>query len=483
MITKITDQNEKIKFHPSLDIQNNTLVLGFRIMDENNKENNLYIIKKDGALFTTDKGVLTIGGGKFVVEEKDRLLVRLSQKWSVDGLNEYMESYSNPLSKLTSESGLFNELKNLIKDHIEMEEEADYSILTAWIIGTYFFPSFAAYPYIHIKAPKGSGKSQCLKLIQQTAFNAVKARATLPALRDTVDAQRGTFIMDQADILNKINMEDFLDILTDSYKRGGGSVRKMAKNAKSNWVVEEFDAYSPKVFGSIRQLPEDLRDRCIEIPLFKSNKNYPDIDEESQVWKTIRGKLYAFLIENFALTAGTYQVKRLEYRESKTIFGRKLELWLPIETMLAAMYVPKEIESAKRRFIARYEFSKFEASELDIAVITTIRELMGEAEEIVLRPQEIATEIDPELFHEIKNAFMTDKQRASVVGRTIKAFNISNEKLPRTNKGERYKFIKERVQKIYNGYFATDEEKDTPIHTEEKALISQPSLSESPSVS
>lgn len=34
-------------------------------------------------------------------------------------------------------------------------------------------------------------------------------------------------------------MEDFLDILTDSYKRGGGDIRKMIAN-KNNWNLEEF---------------------------------------------------------------------------------------------------------------------------------------------------------------------------------------------------------------------------------------------------
>ena len=128
--------------------------------------------------------------------------------------------------------------------------------------GTYFSPIFSAFPYIHIKAPKGSGKSQCLSFLNQTAFNAVKARASLPALRDTVDSLRGTYLMDQADSLHRNNMEDFLDVLTDSYKKAGGSVRKMVQT-KNNWNLEEFEAYGPKAFASINQLPEDLRDRCI----------------------------------------------------------------------------------------------------------------------------------------------------------------------------------------------------------------------------
>ncbi|MCX6722670.1 MAG: hypothetical protein NT094_01205, partial [Candidatus Staskawiczbacteria bacterium] len=356
-IIEIIDTNEEKTFHPSLDIKDNVLVLGFRIKKEKEKEIDLFFIKTNDGYITTEKQEFTHQEQTFSIEKKKRTLSKLSQKWGVDNLNKLLEALQDPLDKF-SEIELYQKIRDNLKKYIELEEEADYTILTAWTIGTYFFPAFSAYPYIHIKAPKGSGKSQCLNLLNQTAFNAVKARASLPALRDTVDALRGTYLMDQADALNRINMEDFLDVLTDSYKRAGGSVRKMVAN-KNVWNIEEFEAYSPKAFASINQLPEDLRDRCIVIPLIRSNKNYPPINEEDAIWKEIRSGLYGFLIRQFVYVSQMYFFKETEYKLNNEIFGRPLELWLPIESILKSVYtneedgIWKEIRSGLYGFLIR----------------------------------------------------------------------------------------------------------------------------------
>lgn len=467
----IIDKNEDKTFNPSLDIKDSMLVLGFRIKNEK-KETDIFIIKTNDGIFHTEDLCFDFNEQYFSIEKKNRVLSKMSQKWSSAQVNTFLESVIDPLSKSISEINLYNKIKNSLKEYIELEEEADYIILTAWVIGTYFFPIFSAYPYIHIKAPKGSGKSQCLNFLNQTCFNAVKARASLPALRDTVDSLRGTYLMDQADALHRNNMEDFLDILTDSYKRGGGSIRKMIAN-KKGWDMEEFEAYSPKAFASIRELPEDLRDRCIVIPLIRSNKNYPQINEESNIWREIRSELYVLLISQFVFFEGNYKLKNLNYKESNEIFGRKLELWLPIETTLKSMFVNnEEIESAKKRFLSRYEFASYQTSEIEVAILETIINLLNDKQEIILRPKEIATEIDTELFDEDdKFVFASQKQKATIVGRAINKFNLATQKLARDSYGERYLFTKEHLDKIYQGYFnQKKEDSDTPTCTNENYI-------------
>jgi hypothetical protein len=284
----IIDKNENKTFHPSVDIKDNVLVLGFRIKKEGDKETDLFIVKTTDTFQTIEDPYFEYGGQTYSIDKKKRLLSKLSQKWGADSLNTFVELSRDPLYKTIKPHEVYEKIKEKLKRHVELENEADYILLSAWIIGTYFFPSFGAYPYIHIKAPKGSGKSQCLNFLSQTAFNAVKARASLPALRDTVDALRGTYLMDQADALHRPHMEDFLDVLTDSYKREGGGVRKMVQT-KNEWKLEEFDAYSPKGFASINQLPEDLRDRCIVVPLIRSGKNYAPVDSEDIFGKKFVG--------------------------------------------------------------------------------------------------------------------------------------------------------------------------------------------------
>jgi hypothetical protein len=267
-------------------------------------------------------------------------------------------------------------------------------------------------------------------------------------------------------------MEDFLDVLTDSYKRAGGSVRKMVQN-KNGWDLEEFEAYGPKAFASINQLPEDLRDRCIVVPLIRSNKNYPPVNEENNIWREIRSELYILLISQFIFFESTYLLKTSEYKENNAIFGRKLELWLPIETVLRSVFTnEEEIESAKKRFLSRYEFASYQTSEIEVAVIETIILLMEDKQEIILRPKEIALKINTELFDEDdKFTFANQKQKSTIVGRAINKFNLATQKLGRDSQGERYLFSKEQIEKIYQGYFNQKTEVlDTPTCTTEISI-------------
>ncbi len=479
----IIDKNENKGFHPSVDIQDNVLVLGFRIRKEGEKETDLFIVKTINGLRTTEESYFEHEGISYSIDKKKRLLARLSEKWGVDNLNAFIEQLSDPLYKAQNPYLVYQKIKEKLERLVELEDKADYTLLTAWIIGTYFFPSFGAYPYIHIKAPKGSGKSQCLNFVWNTAFNAVKARASLPALRDTVDALRGTYLMDQADALHRPQMEDFLDVLTDSYKRDGGSARKMVQ-IKNEWKLEEFDAYGPKGFASINQLPEDLRDRCIVVPLIRSSKNYSPVDKGDIFWKDIRGQLYVALINNYLGIESTYILKRVGYRDNKEIYGRRLELWLPIEVVLGEFLVPEEeIEMAKQRFLSRYEFAVYQTSDIEVAVIDTILSMMKGKNEITLRPKEIAPKIDTELFDpDDKFTFMTQKQRSSMVGRSITKFNLSSQKLPRDSQGEKYLFTREHVEKVYQGYFESKKE-DTQTYTEEKVLETKGLLDDLVSVS
>jgi hypothetical protein len=470
-INKKIDYFEDLMFHPSLDIKNKILVLGFRIKPEKDKEENIFLIASEKSIQITNENYFVVDGISYQINTKNRRPSKLSKQWNMEEMQKTYDAISTgtPSSfEIVKAKEVFDMLKGLIKDHLDLDD-IDYTLLTVWTIGTYFFPTFSAYPYLHIKAPKGSGKSQCLNLLKETCFNAVKARASLPALRDTVDSLRGTYLMDQADALHRNNQEDFLDILTDSYKRGGGDIRKMIADKGKNWNLEEFQAYGPKGFASISQLPEDLRDRCLVIALTKSKKNYKPLDEEDLIWKEIRGCIYKFLITNFIEVASLYGIKSSHYRANPDpkIIGRQLELWLPLEVMMFSLGVSEEEqEKAKERFKSRYGFSESQANDLERSVIETVLEIFEDKTEIIFSPKEISEKIDDLLFEEKDGFHSSAKQKSAQVGRIINKFNLSSQKLPRNNKGERYLFKKEQVQKVFDGYLGIKTEvEDTPTYT------------------
>lgn len=459
--------------HPSLDIKDGILVLGFRYRAKPDEEQELYLTVKDGNITYHTEKSFEHKEKRYFFEKRKGKLIRLEERWSITGLNQFLNDYANlKTNSNQNPKEIFEEIKRLAKKYIELEQEIDYSIIAAWIIGTYLFPVFSAYPFLNIKAPKRSGKSQCLNFLNQLCFNAVKARPTLAALGDTVDSLRGTYLIDQADSLDRKGGEELLDILTDSYKKRGGKRRVINFDKAKTREVLEYETYSPKVFASIKELPEDLRDRCFIVPLVRSQKNFPDPDDENENWQEIRGKLYKCLMTNYASVATNYAVRKTEYRRKPDIAGRELELWLVIEIMLLSLGAYDEIELAKKRFLSQYGFSEYEPSELEEEVVKSILSQFQENTEIVLSPKEISEVISSEAFLDKD----TPKQRAAKVGWAIKKFNLASEKKPRTKKGICYLFEKTKVENLYNTYFKTTDEHTLPTPNQENSLLNTEKL-------
>jgi len=450
--------------HPSIDIKDGILALGFRYRSEPDKEQELFLTIKDGIIEIHTEGSLEYKGKRYFFEKGKRKLIRIEERWSIAGLNQFVNDYNDLKADSIKPRDIFEKIKQLVKKYIELERDIDYSIIAAWAIGTYFSPIFSAYPFLNIKAPKRSGKSQCLNLLTQLCFNAVKARPTLAALGDTVDSLRGTYLIDQADSLERKGGEELLDILTDSYKKNGGKRRVINFDKAKSREILEYETYGPKVFASIRELPEDLRDRCFIVPLVRSQRNFPDPDDENEDWREIRGELYKFLITSYSNVNANYAVQKTRYKQRPDITGRELELWLVVEIMLQSLGADGEIELAKKRFLSQYGFSEYEPSELEEEVIKSIINQLQENTEIVLSPKEISETIDPEAFQDKD----TPKQRAAMVGWAIKKFNLASEKKARTKKGTCYLFEKTKVENLYRTYFKTADE-PTP-HTPDEII-------------
>jgi hypothetical protein len=440
--------------HPSLDIKNGVLVLGFRYRFNQKEEKKIFFIAHDGIVRISEDDLFEANSIRYFVDAKKRMLARLEDRWGLTDAKTFLDDQTSvTASCYPKPSELFAEIINLLKRFIELEEETDYALVAAWITGTYFFPLFSAYPFLHIKAPKRSGKSQLLGLLRQLCFNAVKARPSLAALSDTVDSLRGTYLIDQADSIGRKGNEDLLDILADSYKKGGGKRRVVEFSKDKARSVTEFETYAPKAFASIKELPEDLRDRCLIVSLMRSAKNFPDANEGDELWKRMRGKLYRHLIDSFTNLESFYILKKAESKTNETMIGRHLELWLPLEAILTNCGTNNEkIIEARQRFLSWYGFAEYEPSEIEEAVVVALmKQFENGASDTVFSPQDIAELVPDDLFPASK----TPAQRASSVGWVVKKFNLATDKLSRSGKGNRYRFEKTKVEKVWGRYFAS----------------------------
>ena len=300
-------------------------------------------------------------------------------------------------------------------------------------------------------------------MLLQVCCNAVKARPTFAALSDTVDALRGTYLIDQADALSRRQNEDLLDILTDSYKRGGGKRRLRGQDKRGQWRTIEQETYSPKTFASIKDLPEDLRDRCLIVPLIRSQQNFLAPDEETEDWQTIRGHLYRLLLAEHTTVANVYEIRKREYQRMQAVTGRELELWLPLAVLLECL-ARDELEEARQRFTAQYQFAAAKFSAFDEEVIKAVAQVLEDEERLVLAPTEVAARMDSTVFR----AGLDDIQKAAGVGRAIRRLNLASAQATRSKRTMRYVFEREKVTRISKNYL-TETPEPPPSSTSPKS--------------
>jgi len=181
---------------------------------------------------------------------------------------------------------------------------------------------------------------------------------SVAALGDTADSYRGTIISDQAHNLGN----ELINLLTDSYKQGGGKRRVIDLNGKRK--VLEFDCYCPKVFASQQSLPEDLADRTFTINMAPASKAYPCPSASKRDWVGIRTSLVELMLTQHK------DMCQLVEDFSDTEGHRFGELWLPMELVLTLCQQGlDEVEGIKSYCEQQFSQVKYELRDWDYAVV------------------------------------------------------------------------------------------------------------------
>jgi len=454
--------------HPALSLEENILTLGFQVKEYNFEEKkwetkNKYLLStysehtKEITTEIIDQNEFERNNTHYFFDvktnNKNRILPKLDSRWSEEMLKKIKwDNKVNP-------QDVYYTILSHYKAHMALEEEADYHILTSWTIMTYLFPIFKAVPYLNLKGMKGTGKTTLLDLLRLLCFNAFKERSTLATLRDKIDSERATALIDQADTrfgTNEKTLSDMLDPLVDSYKASSGVITKSVQTDK-NFVRAEYNIFGPKAFAGTKELNFDLKDRCIQIQLIKSLENLPQVDTDKSIWLETRDSLYKLAINHFFEAREIYKELQASYVDDKSIVGRNLELWIPIETILKLCKQSSEtLSNVRSSYLQKVGFSEDNLSPMENEIIKYIYSQFVLDEDRWISLKDIVTQLELMLD---KSEWENDSARAksNLAGNLLKKMNLYAER-KRTNEGYKYLFRKDRVAKVLNAYKEKDEE-------------------------
>lgn len=155
-----------------------------------------------------------------------------------------------------------------LKKYCDLKEEY-YSLITIWILGTYFHQSFPTYPYLFFNAMRGSGKTRLLNLI----CTLTRKGEVINSLTEAVLFRENNCIgIDEFEDAGKKGFENLKELLNVAYKKGG--VVKRARKIKNlegeNQEIQTFQVYRPIAMANISGMDNILGDRCIKCIVEKS---------------------------------------------------------------------------------------------------------------------------------------------------------------------------------------------------------------------
>lgn len=211
----------------------------------------------------------------FIAENKEKVKEESEEVKNEDEISK--EEYTKNMKDA------YEGIMYFLKKYMDMTE-ANYRIVSVWILGTWLHNQFPCYPYLFINAMRGSGKTRLLKLIKTFS----KEGDLLNSLTEAVMFRTtGTLCIDEFEGINRKGNEQLRELLNSAYK-SGSKVKRMTKNkvlGQEKQIVEEFDIYRPIALANIWGMEDVLGDRCLPIILDKSEN--PKKTMLMEVWDDV----------------------------------------------------------------------------------------------------------------------------------------------------------------------------------------------------
>jgi hypothetical protein len=252
-------------------------------------------------------------------------------RFSPQGITKFLnnEDYATPYD-------IFTVIRRYIERFIFLKKEESYSLLALWVMGTYLYRLFRYFPYIHLNAEKGSGKTMLMEILAPVCFNGqISVNSTEAVIFRDIQNNSPTLFLDELEKMSKEEREKFagiMAVLKTGFSKNGLVKRCDGKNKDK---IRAFSTYAPKMFAGIKELDDVLSDRTIKIKMYRKLNNelferYTECTEILDTQKTIRDMLYSFGLKYSAKIEEIYNEPCIPDEFCSILNNREQDIWLPI---------------------------------------------------------------------------------------------------------------------------------------------------------
>ena len=149
-----------------------------------------------------------------------------------------------------SEKQLLFDIQEFLHRYVDLSPVFE-SIATYYVVLTWLYDAFNELPYLRLRGDFGTGKTRTLLTIGSICYKAFFASgaSTVSPIFHTLDAFRGTLILDEADFRFSDERAEIVKILNNGNVRGIPVLRTMM-NRQREFNPQAFQVFGPKIVAT-----------------------------------------------------------------------------------------------------------------------------------------------------------------------------------------------------------------------------------------
>jgi len=261
----------------------------------------------------------------------------------------------------------FLQLRSYFLKYVYFTHDEFATLLALWVMGSYVYQLFNAYPYLHLHGGFATGKTTIMDIIELTAFNGIsESQATKAKLIEVIHRSGATIILDEFEKNSKGTEDQYTQMLKAGYRKGGSYSKMTAKNQES-----KFNIYSPKVLGGESEIVNSaLKSRTIEIKTTSKPNgiNLADWDKDDvihqQPLSIIRRGGYSLGLMNHNHIRQNYNriTSEIELPSGEKLSARKRQLASPLLAIAQLIDVNQSSPWVEEELLKALDICFFESS-------------------------------------------------------------------------------------------------------------------------
>jgi hypothetical protein len=173
---------------------------------------------------------------------------------------------TTPFNEAVDFTQLYKDLKEYFVRHVDLSDPRYYAVLASWAFATYRLDEVSCTPHLAILGQKSSGKTRMLETLRQVVCRGwMPISMTQASLYYFVDVHKPTLLIDESQVYGS---EEYGAIRTlfGVYRPGQfvPRIRYSAELSKEE-RLEHYDVFSFKAFAGLKDISDNVSDRCISI--------------------------------------------------------------------------------------------------------------------------------------------------------------------------------------------------------------------------